>query len=108
MREKARSEIRESGDFDLQASRIERWIRYRLPCRVELRGKSGVRTLKLHEGGLLVGVLAARTRTSSFARCADFRSGHFIVRQKKGTTCGARNLTYCKANMINQWVSDGR
>ena len=107
MREKAGGGIRESGDSDLQASRIERWIRYRLPCRVELRGKSGVRTLKLHEGGLLVGVLG-HERTSSFARCADFRSGHFIVYQKKGTTCGVKNLTYCKAKMISQWVSNER
>jgi len=36
--DKARGEVREGGHFDLQACRIERWIRYRPPYRVELRG----------------------------------------------------------------------
>jgi len=101
MREKAGGGVCESGDFDLRTSRIERWIGYRPPCRVDLRGESGVRTLELHEGGLLVSVLA-HERTSSFARYADFRSGNFIVRQRKGTTCSAINSTCCKAKMISQ------
>ena len=72
-----------------------------------VEGKSGVRTLKLQEGGFFMSVLA-HERMSSFARCADFQSAHFIVRQRKGTACGVRNSTYCKTKMISQWASDGR
>jgi len=70
--------------FDRQASRIERWIKYKPLYRVELRELGG-RTLKLHEACLLSETcMLARTSTSPFIRCVKVQSNPSEYDKRRG------------------------
>ena len=101
--DKVKGGARKSGILDLQMSRIERWIGYRPPCRIELTGS------RIGE------YICSQKRTTSFVRWANFRSVQFIVYQKLGTIRGDSILTTETKKLDStigqsdqRWVSNGR
>ena len=75
--------VRKSVGLVLQTSRIERWIGYRPPCRIELtRSRIGE-------------YICSQKRTTSFVRWANFRSVVHSI-PKEGTIRGGTLTTETK------------
>ena len=86
----------------VQTSRIERWIGYRPPCRIELTGSR-------------IGDYICPQKRTSFVQWANFWSDQFIVYQKEGTIRGDSMLTTETKELDStvgqsdqRWVSNGR
>ena len=85
----------------VQTSRIERWIGYRPPCRIELTGSR-------------IGDYICPQKRTSFVQWANFWSDQFIVYQKKGTIRGdsiltteTKKLDSTVGQSDQRWVSNG-